>query len=113
MRKITIPAVLLVRALFGQSVDEFDGWMKTIDDKNQSVQRNIAAKDASAATADGRALQDTFKLVEEFWKRRGNASNAVELAQAAEERAAQVVKAVAAKDFDTAATQSVKVAETC
>jgi hypothetical protein len=96
-----------------QSVDEFDGWMQTIDEKNQSVQRNIAAKDANAATADATTLQDTFKLVEDFWVHRGNAADAVDLAKEAQARAADVVKAVADKDFDRASSQSVKVAETC
>ena len=59
--------------MFAQSADDFDAWMRTIDEKNQSVQRNIADKDAEAATADAKALQETFKLVEGFWKQRGNA----------------------------------------
>ena len=99
--------------MFAQSADEFDGWMRAIDEKNQSVQRNIADKDVKAAEDDARALQDTFKLVEGFWKQRGNAQDAVALAQKAGERAAEVAKSIAAKDFDAASTQSVKIAETC
>jgi hypothetical protein len=112
MRKITILFGIHV-ALFAQSADEFDGWMRTIDEKTQSVQRNIAAKDAIAAASDGKALQETFKLVEGFWTRRGNAPDAVELSRKAQERAAAVANSAAAKDFDAAATQSIKVAETC
>jgi cytochrome c556 len=98
---------------FAQSADEFDGWMRTIDEKTQSVQRNIAAKDANAVTADAKVLQDTFRLVEGFWTKRGNAPDAVELSQRAQQRAADVVKSATAKDFDAAASQSIKVAETC
>jgi hypothetical protein len=108
-----IQAAFIASVMLAQSTDEFDVWMRTIDEKNQSVQRNIAAKDAAAATADAKKLQDTFKLVEEFWTRRGNAPDAVELAQTAQEGAAAVVKSTAAKDFDAAASQSIKVANTC
>jgi hypothetical protein len=45
-----------------QSVDEFDAWMQTIDEKNQSVQRNIAAKESTAAAADAKTLAETFQL---------------------------------------------------
>jgi hypothetical protein len=112
MRNIVI--IFFVAGLvFAQSADEFDGWMRTIDEKNQSVQRNIADKDAKAAADDAKALQDTFKLVEEFWKQRGNAQDAVDLSQKAGQRAAEVQKLIGAKDFDGASTQSIKIAETC
>jgi hypothetical protein len=114
-RTIVWCGMLVALALPGwtQSVDDFDAWMRTIDEKNQSVQRNIAAKDANAATDDARTLQDTFKLVEDFWVHRGTAPDAVDLAKEAQARAADVAKAVAEKDFDRASSQSIKVAETC
>jgi hypothetical protein len=112
MRKIAILA-LLTGLAFAQSPDEFDAWMRTIDEKNESVQRNIAAKDDKAAANDAKALQETFKLVEKFWVQRGNAQNAVDLSQKAGERAAEVAKLIAAKDFDAASTQSIRIAETC
>jgi hypothetical protein len=61
---------LTVGIVFAQSVDDFAAWMRTIDEKNQSVQRNIAAKDADAATADAKTLQETFKLVEGLARQR-------------------------------------------
>jgi ABC-type branched-subunit amino acid transport system substrate-binding protein len=112
MWKIVICA-LLASLAFAQSVDDFDAWMRTIDDKIQSVQRNIAAKDSSAALADAQVLQETFKMVEGFWKQRGNAPDAVELSQKAQALAGEVVKAATAKDFDAASAQSIKIAETC
>jgi hypothetical protein len=116
MRKLMMfLSIYLVTAIsvFSQDADEFDAWMRTIDEKNQSVQNNVAAKDARAATADAKVLKDTFKQVEQFFTRRGNASDAVELSQRAQERAAEVVKSAGAKDFDAAATQSIRIAETC
>jgi len=96
-----------------QTADEFDAWMRTIDEKTQSAQRSIAAKDAAAAAQDAKSLQETFGLVEEFWKKRGNAPDAVDLSRKAEEQAAAVAKSIAAKDFDAASTQSIRIAETC
>jgi hypothetical protein len=109
---VGIYIAMAARAL-PQSADEFDAWMRTIDEKNQSVQNSVAAKDAGAVAADAKVLQDTFKLIEQFFTQRGNAFNAVELAQKAQERAGDVAKSAGAKDFDTAATQSIRIAETC
>jgi hypothetical protein len=109
-----LPGLLFLAAsALAQSVDEFDAWMRTIDEKNQSVQRNIGAKDASAALADAKTLQETFKLVEGFWRQRGNAPDAVELSQKAQQLGGEVMKSIAAKDFPNASTQSIKIAETC
>jgi hypothetical protein len=76
-------------------------------------QQNITRKDAERVTADAKVLQDSFKLVEAFWVHRGNARDAVELAKEAQARAEDIVKAVAAKDFDSASSHAIKVAETC
>jgi hypothetical protein len=117
MRKISIVfgihAALAAVVVLAQSVDDFDAWMRTIDEKNQSVQRNIAAKDADATTADAKALQETFKLVEGFWVKRGNASDAVDLSRKAQQQAAEVVKSATAKDYEAASTQSISIAQTC
>ncbi|MBV8841840.1 MAG: hypothetical protein JO307_03420 [Bryobacterales bacterium] len=94
-------------------MDEFDAWMRTIDEKNQSVQRAIAEKDAATAASDARTLQDTFKLVEGFWSKRGDAPYAVELARNAQEFAAGAVKSATQKDFEAASSQTIKIAGTC
>jgi hypothetical protein len=105
--------VMLGRGVLAQSVDDFDAWMRTIDEKNQSVQQNIARKNAVGAAADAKLLQDTFKLVEGFWRKRADGSDAVDLAKEAQARAGDVGTAAAAKDFDQAASQAIKIAETC
>jgi hypothetical protein len=87
--------------------------MRTIDEKNQSVQQSIAAKDADAVVADAQVLLETFKLVEGFWKQRGNAPDAVELSQKAQALAGEVMKVAKVKDFDGASAPSIRIAETC
>src|SRR5262249_46952902 len=104
--------LLIASAAASQSVDDFDAWMRTIDEKNQSVQQSIARKDGSATAADAAVLQTTFKSVEDFWVRRGDGPDAVDLAKEARERASDVAQASAAQDFDGAAAQAIKVAET-
>jgi hypothetical protein len=117
MRKIItavgIQTALAAGIVLAQSQDDFDAWMRTIDEKNQSVQRNIAAKDSDAASADAKTLEETFKLVEGFWAKRGNAPDAVELSKKAEAQAAEVVKSATAKDYDAASTLSINIAQTC
>jgi cytochrome c556 len=106
-------AAFAASAILGQSVDEFDSWMRTIDEKNQSVQRAIADKDAATAAADAKTLEETFKLVEAFWIKRGNAPEAVHLSQQAQQFAAEAVKSATQKDFDEASTETIKIAGTC
>ncbi len=106
-------AMLLDVAVRSQSVDQFDAWMQTIDQKNQSVQQKIALKDATGAAADAAVLEETFRLVEEFWRHRADGQDAVDLSKEAQERAAGIAKAVGDKDFDRASSQAIKVAETC
>ena len=109
----TIWILLLAAIARSQSVDDFDAWMRTIDEKNQNVQQSIVRKDARAAGDDARVLQTTFKLVEDFWIKRADGADAVDLAKEARARAADVERAVADSDFDRAAAQAIKVAETC
>ena len=47
-----------------------------------------------------------FKLVEQFWAKRGNAPDAVEVSEKAQEQASEVLKSVIAKDYDAASTES-------
>jgi len=116
IRRIAVAFGLILAATgiaLAQSIDDFDAWMRTIDEKNQSVQQNIGRKDAKAVTADAAVLRNTFELVEGFWSKRADGSDAVALAREAQARAANVTAAVAAADFDAAASQAIKVAETC
>jgi len=116
--KSALLAYGMVMALSGaivatQSVDDFDAWMRTIEQKTQAVQQNISARNADAVAADAKSLDEAFRLVEDFWVRRGDAADAVTLSKQAREHAAELLKAAAEKDFDRASTQAIRVAETC
>ena len=103
---------MLVGVLLAQSDADYQGWMKTVAATNGSMNKNIAAKDAAAVSADATKLQDTFKQVHAFWEKRG-ASDAVSLAKQAEDAAASVSKAAAAGNLDQAAADAKGVAATC
>jgi hypothetical protein len=114
--RTSLAATLIVAAgavAAGQSVDEFDGWMRTIDEKNQSVQQAIAQQDVATALADAKALQASFALVERFWAARDDGKEAVALSREAFDRASGVERALDAKDFALASSESVKISGTC
>jgi hypothetical protein len=113
---ITLVAFAVLAAgqvALGQSVLDFDEWMQRIDRRSQSVQRNLAAADAGAASADAREIGELYGSMEAYFSRRGNAGNAVKLSREGRELAATVVRSVASKDFATASKAAVSIARAC
>jgi hypothetical protein len=98
---------------FAQSVLDFDEWMQRIDRRSQSVQRNLAAGDATAASADAREIGELYGSMEAYFSRRGNADDAVKLSREGRELAATVARSAAAKDFTTASKAAVSIARAC
>jgi hypothetical protein len=101
------------RVVFAQSVLDFDEWMQRIDRRSQSVQRDLAAGDATAAVADAREIGELYGSMEAYFFSRGNAGNAVKLSREGRELAASVAKSAAAKDFATASKAAVSIARAC
>jgi hypothetical protein len=104
---------LLDQSVCAQSILEFDGWMQKIDRRNQSVQGNLARKDAPAASTDAREIGDLYQTMETYFTRRGNAANAVKLSKEGKEFAATVVRSVAANDFAAASQAALAIAHAC
>ena len=105
MRKVyTISALaaLAVAGLLAQSDSEYQGWMKSNQMTMASLNKNIMAKDGSAAAADAKTLQGNFKNIAGFWQGRSTA-DAVEFANKGAAAAGDVAQAAAAGDFDKAA----------
>jgi cytochrome c556 len=109
---LAVSAVLSAAVLSAQSDADYQGWMKTVGATVGSLQKNVAAKDAAAVTADTQTLQDTFKQVEMFWDKRG-AADAVKFAKLAQTVAATVAKDAAAGNMDQAATDTNSLAAAC
>jgi hypothetical protein len=105
MRKIFVLAVvtaLLVAGALAQSESDYQAWMKSNPVNMGSLNKNIMAKDGAAAAADAQKLEATFKQVEDFWKKRGGADDAVNFAMKAQMAAATIAKDAAAGNFDQA-----------
>jgi hypothetical protein len=106
MRKMYVPAIVtafLVVGALAQSETDYQTWMKSNPVNVGSLNKNIAAKDGAAAAADAQKLEATFKQVEDFWKKRGGADDAVNFAMKAQMAAAAVAKDASAGNFDQAA----------
>lgn len=101
------------KVAFAQSVLDFDEWMQRIDRRSQSVQRNLAARDANAAVADAREIGELYGSMEAYFSRRDNAGNAVKLSREGRDLAAAVVRSAAAKDFAAASKAAVSIARAC
>lgn len=100
---LAVVAALLVAGALAQSEADYQSWMKSNPPTVGSLNRNIAAKDGAAAAADAQKLEATFKQVEDFWKKRGGADDAVNFAAKAQTAAAAVAKDASAGNFDQAA----------
>jgi cytochrome c556 len=116
MRKMYIMAVtaaLVVVGALAQSDSDYQGWMKSNAANMGSLNKNIAAKNAAGAAVDAEKLEATFKQVEEFWKKRGGADDAVDFAMKAQMAAASVAKDASASNFDQAAADMKSLQANC
>jgi len=116
MRRIysfTLIAVGLSAGLMlAQSDSDYQSWMKTVGATNGSLQKNIAAKDGAAASADAAKLADTFKQVASYWEAH-NAPDAVTFAKSAQSGFEMVGKDATSGDFDKAAADAKAVGRNC
>lgn len=92
---------------------DFEELMNDVETKTQEVQNNIAAKDFNTASAEAKALQDAFKLVEGYFAARGDASDAVANAQDYQKKAEAIQNALSAGDADTAANVAGDLSKQC
>ncbi len=113
MKWMTIGALaaMMAATALAQSDSDYQGYMKAVFAANGSMQKNVGAKSPDAA-ADAKKLQDTFKMVEAFWKGRG-ANDAVGFAQKAGMIAGMVAADVAAGDFDKAQGDAKSIGMAC
>ena len=115
MRLICILAgtvAMVAGILFAQSDPEYQSWMKTVAATNQSLQKNLAAKNASGVSEDATKLANTFKEVEGFWQKR-NTTDAVNIAKQAQTAAAAVSKDATSGNMEQAATDAKTLAAAC
>lgn len=116
MRKVIIVSGLLAVLAAGISWAEAEldtDLMQAIEDTNKSLSSNISLKDAKAATSDAQELTQMFDKVEGFFVKKGGAENAVDLAKKSRDLAQEIVKSVAANNFDAATDSATTLSRTC
>jgi cytochrome c556 len=59
---------VLAIAVFAQSEEDHQKWMKTVGVTSGSLRKNLGAKNGEAAAADANKLQDIFGQVHDFWQ---------------------------------------------
>jgi hypothetical protein len=116
MRRIIIflvAALALTTAIGAVDEDMDEDLMQSIEDTNKSLSSDLALKDDKAVTSDARDLAQMFTKVEVYFQHRGNADDAVDLARKSEELTGEILKSVAADDFDRAMNTSTALSRTC
>lgn len=90
-----------------------DDVMKNMDDTVKSLDSDLAGHDGKSAQADAGAIRDGLHWAEEYFTRKGNVADAVQLARQGEDLAANVAKSAASNDYDAALTSYESLVKTC
>jgi hypothetical protein len=90
-----------------------DDVMKNMDDTVKSLDSDLAGKDVRSAEADAGSIRDGLHWAEEYFTRKGNVEDAVQLARQGEGFAADIAKSAASSDFDAALTSYESLVKTC
>lgn len=117
MRKmINLCGIIFVLAsgmVYAEAAFDFETLMEEIDTNSHNLQGNIATKDLPATVELAKKMQSDFKLVEDFFAKRGNANDAVEDAKKYENLAADIIKFAEANDFETASNKAIEISNAC
>ena len=115
-KMITICSLVIVLAssfVYAEAAFDFETLMESIDNNSHNLQGDIATKDAAGAIELATKMQSDFKLVEDFFAKRGNANDAVVDAQKYENLAAEIVKFVQANDYESASNKAIEISNAC
>ena len=91
--------------------EDYDKLMKSVGAANGAM-RKAMTTDQAAASAEAKKLVEAFKGVQAFWKQR-NVADATDWAAAAMNHAAEVDKALVAKNAESAAAHAKELGGTC
>lgn len=106
--------LFLVTSLACAEADfDFEALMEAVDTNAHNLQDSITNKDSVASIALAKEMQNSFKLVEGYFAKRGNADDAVIDAKRYEDMAAEIVKFVDASDFTAASNKAIEISKAC
>ena len=105
--------LLIVRVAGAQSILEFDRWMKVIEKRNLSVQRNLKAKNAAGAVADATEMRELYVRMEQYFVEHGVAEDAAVRTRDGITQISAVIVSATSGDFDQALTTAIDVSAAC
>jgi len=116
MRVIKVLVALLATVVFfvllAQSDADYMGFMKSAVASKGKVAKGIAAKDKGTVETEAKAMESSFKQIEDYWTKKG-AADATGFAKQAVAASGDIAKAAAAGDFDAANTAMMALGGTC
>jgi cytochrome c556 len=116
MRVIKVLVALLATVVFfvllAQSDADYMGFMKSAVASKGKVAKGIAAKDKGTVETEAKAMESSFKQIEDYWTKKG-AADATGFAKQAVAASADIAKAGAAGDFDAANTAMMALGGAC
>jgi len=116
MRKVLLflwISVALITSICSADIGLSTDLMQSIEDTNKSMSSNISLHDAAASTADAKELTAMFAEVETFFIQKGDAPDAVELAQKSKSLTLEIASDIAAKEYDKATNAATSVSRNC
>ena len=124
-----MPKAILVRGAFATALvllvtlacaaanidlaDFNDDIMRNMDDTVKTLDSDLAGHDGKSAQTDARVIQDGLHWAEDYFTRKGNVADAVQLARQGEDLASDVAKSAASNDFDAALASYDSLVKTC
>jgi hypothetical protein len=106
--------LLLANPSVPSRAEEFEeDFMQTVEDTHKSLSSNLAVQSAESATTDVKLLEGYFAEIEDHFVKKGDAQEGVDLSRKSRELLAEILKTVAANDFDTASKASAELGRTC
>lgn len=93
--------------------DYDDELMRDLDRTIKFFEPDIAARNVEGALADAEVLKEGFQYTEEYFSKKGNAEDAVQISQRGLGSIASALAALGGNDFDKASASARDVAGTC
>ena len=115
MKRILLACLVVSAAgpATSQSILQFDKWMQSVDRRSQSMQRNLSRRDSEAALSDAREIGELYRLMQDYFARRGDAAEAVKLASTGADLADAVIKSLQENDLGTASISANVITRDC
>jgi hypothetical protein len=93
--------------------DYDDDLMRDLDKTIKYFEPDITAGNAESALQDAAVLQDGFKYTEDYFAKKGDAQDAVNISRQGQDALAAAIKLVSDNNFEAAAAAARQTAQTC